>query len=65
MSIFLRQLARFVAQKAAADPRTREKMVDVTRTVVKEARQIAKQDDSAFAAGKAVRKVFENFQNKR
>lgn len=65
MSILLRKLARLVAQKAASDPQAREKAVKVAGGVVRQARQIAKEDDPAYAAGKAFRRAFDKLQNNR
>ncbi len=65
MSIFLRQIARYVAKKAASDPQAREKMVKTARLAVDEVRQVAREKDKAYAAGKAFRRAFEKFQNDR
>jgi hypothetical protein len=65
MSVLLRQIARYVAQKAASDPEAREKVVRAARGVVEEAKQIAKEDDRAYAAGRAFRKAFDKLQNDR
>lgn len=65
MSILLRKLARYVAQKAASDPQAREKAVKVAGDVVKQARQIAKEEDRAYAAGKAFRRAFDKLQDGR
>ena len=65
MSVLLRQIARYVAQKAASDPEAREKMVKTARSVVEEAKQIAKEDDRAYHAGRAFRRAFDKLQNNR
>lgn len=65
MSVLLRQIARYVAQKAASDPEAREKVVKAARGVVEEAKQIAKEDDRAYAAGQAFRRAFHKLQRKR
>ena len=65
MSVLLRQIARYVAQKAASDPKVREKAVKVARGVVEEVKQIAKEDDRAYAAGQAFRRAFDKLQNNR
>ncbi len=57
MSLLLRQIARYVAQKAASDPEAREKALKVAQGVVEEAKQITKEDDWAYAAGKAFRRA--------
>ena len=51
MSFLLRHIARYATQKLAADPRVREKAVKAARVVVDEARQIARGEDRARAAG--------------
>jgi len=65
MSVLLRQIARYVAQKAASDPEAREKVVKAARGVVEEATQIAKKDDRAYAAGRAFRRAFDKLQSNR
>ena len=65
MSVLLRQIARYVAQKAASNPETREKMVKVARGVVVETKQIAKEDDRAYAAGRAFRRALDKLQSNR
>ncbi len=65
MSLLLRQIARYVVQKAAANPEAREKMVTAARGVVEEAKQIAKKDDRAYAAGRAFRRAFDKLQSNR
>ncbi len=65
MSILLRKLARYVTQKAASDPEAREKVARAASGLVKEAKQIAKEDDRAYAAGRAFRRAFDKLQNDR
>ena len=65
MSVLLRQIARYVAQKVASDPEAREKAVKVARDVVQEAKQIAKKDDRAYAAGRAFRRAVDKLQHNR
>ena len=65
MSVLLRQIARYVAQKAASDPKAREKVVKTARSVVEEAKRIAKEDDRAYQAGRAFRRAFDKLQNNR
>ncbi len=57
MSFLLRHIARYAAQKLASDPRTREKAARVARVVVGEARQSAREEDRAQAAGRALRRA--------
>ncbi len=63
--MLLRKIARMVAQKAASDPQAPEKAVKVAHAVVPEAQQIARQDDRAYAAGRAFRRAFDKFHNDR
>ena len=65
MSVLLRQIARYVAQKVASDSEAREKVVRAARGVVEEATQIAKEDDRAYAAGRAFRRAFDKLQGSR
>ena len=65
MSIILRQIARYAAQKLASDPRTREKAAKAARAVAGEARQIAREQDRARAAGRAVRRALNKLQGGR
>ncbi len=65
MSVLLRQIARYVAQRAASDPEARAKAVKAARGVAEEAKQIAKEDDRAYAAGRAFRRAFHKLQRNR
>lgn len=65
MSAPLRHIVRQVAQKAASDPEVRENAAKVARVVVDEAKRIAKEEDRAYAAGRALRRAFDKLQNKR
>jgi len=65
MPLPLHKIARYVAQKAASDPEAREKAVKIARGVVDQAKQIAKEDDRAYAAGRAVRRALDKLQNKQ
>ena len=65
MSVLLRQIARYVTQKAASDPEAGEKAIKAARGVVVEATQIAKEDDRAYAAGRALRRAFDKLQSNR
>ena len=57
MSLFLRHIARFAAQKLASDPRAKEKAAQAARIAADEARQIASEKDKARAAGRALRRA--------
>jgi hypothetical protein len=63
MSLLLRKLVRHVVQKAASNPDTRDKVVRAAGGVVDEVKQIAKEEDRAYAAGKAFRRAFDKLQN--
>ncbi len=65
MSFLLRHIARYAAQKLASDPRAREKVAKVARVVVGEARQIARGEDKARAAGRALRRAMNKLQGDR
>ena len=65
MSFFLRHIARYAAQKLASDPRAREKAAKAARVVVGEARQIARGEDRARAAGRALRRAMNKLQGDR
>jgi hypothetical protein len=62
MAFFLRHIARYAAQKLASDPQMREKAATVARVVVGEVQQIARRDDKARAAGRAVRRAMNKLQ---
>ena len=63
MSLLLRQIVRYVAQKAASDPEVREKAVRAARGVVEDVKQITGEDDRAFVAGRAVRRRFDKLRD--
>ena len=65
MVFLLRHIARYAAQKLAANPRVRESAAKAARVVVDEARQIARRDDKARAAGRAVRRAINKLQGDR
>ena len=65
MSVLLSKIARYVSQKAASDPEAREKVVKGARVVFEEAKQIAKENDRAYAAGRAFRRAFDKLQGNR
>ena len=65
MSMLLRQVARYVAQRVASDPQARENVVKAARGVVEEAKRIAKEDDRAYAAGRAFRRALDKLQGNR
>ncbi len=65
MSFLLRHIARYAAQKLTSDPRAREKAAKAARVVVGEARQIARGEDRARAAGRALRRAMNKLQGDR
>jgi hypothetical protein len=65
MSFLLRQIARYAAQKLASDPRAKEKATKAARVVVDEARQIAREEDKARAAGRALRRAMNKLRGDR
>ncbi len=65
MAFLLRHIARYAAQKIAADPRVREKATEAARVVVGEATQIARGEDRARAAGRAVRRAMNKLGRNR
>ena len=62
MSLFLRHIARFAAQKLASDPRAREQAAKAARVVMGEAKQISRGEDRARAAGRALRRAINKVQ---
>lgn len=65
MSFLLRRIGRYAARRLASDPRAREKAAKAARAVVGEARQIARGEDKARAAGRAVRRAMNKLQGDR
>ena len=63
--MLMRKIARYTAQKVASNPEAKEMAVKVARSVVEESKQIAKEDDRARAAGKAVRRAYKKFLSNR
>ncbi len=57
MSFLLRHIARYAAQKLASDPGAKEKATKAARVVADEARQIARGENRAEAAGRAFRRA--------
>ena len=62
MSFILRNMARYAAQKLASDPWVRKKAAEVASVVVNEASQIAREEDRARAAGRALRRAMNKLQ---
>ncbi len=65
MSPLLRHIGRYVTQKLASDPLAREKASKVASAVVGEASKIARGEDRAREAGRAVRRAMNKLQGDR
>ena len=63
MSLLFRRIARYAAQTLASNPQTREKAAKAARVVVSEARQIARDKDSARAAGRSLRRAINKLRD--
>ena len=57
MSLLLRHIARYAAQRLAASPRAREMANKAARAALDEGKRIAGQEDRARAAGRALRRA--------
>ncbi len=57
MSFILRNVARYAAQKLATNPQVRKTAAKAARAVADEASQIARREDKALNAGRAVRRA--------
>ena len=57
MSFILRNIARYAAQKLASNPQARETAAKAARVVVDETTQIARREDKALNAGRAIRRA--------
>ena len=64
MSFLLRNIARYAAQKLASDHKVRETAAKAARVVVDEAKQIARREDKALNAGRAVRRAMNKLQGR-
>ena len=62
MSFILRNFARYAAQKLATSPQVRETAAKAARAVADEASQIARGEDRARAAGRALRRAMNKLQ---
>ncbi len=65
MSVLLSKIARYIVQKAATDPRARETAAKVALGVVAKTKQIAGENDRAYAAGRALRRALNKSQQNR
>ncbi len=64
MSFLLRNVARYAVQKLTSDPRVRETAAKAARAVADEASQIARSEDKALNAGRAVRRAMNKLQGR-
>ncbi len=64
MSFILRNAARYAAQKLATNPQVRETAAKAARAVADEASQIARREDKALNAGRAVRRAMNKLQGR-
>lgn len=60
----IRRIFRYAAQKAASDPRMREKAAEAARFLAGEAKVIARDKDPAYAAGRSVRRAMKLLQGR-
>lgn len=60
----IRRIIRYAAQKAASDPRVREKASLAAQFLTTEAKVIACEEDRARAAGRSVRRALNILQGK-
>lgn len=65
MSFLLRTIARYAAQRLAADPRVREKAARVAQAAIDEGKRIARDENRAHAAGQAVRRTLNKLRGDR
>lgn len=65
MAFLLRHIARYAVRKIATDPDARAAAARTARSVADEARQIAREEDRARAAGRAVRRALDRLQKDR
>ena len=61
MAFFLRQIIQSVVTKVASNPTLREKATDVARDLVQEGKQITQEEDRAYAAGKALKRMVKKY----
>ena len=62
MALFLRHIARYAMRKFASDPAARDQAARAARGVAKEVKQIARDEDPAKAAGRAMRRAIKKLQ---
>jgi len=62
MAFLLRHIARYAVRKIASDPVARDQATRAARGVAKEVKQIARDEDPAKAAGRAMRRAINRLQ---
>ncbi len=62
MSLLLKNLARQVVQRVAAHPKSKELAAQAAQHAADEIKQIAKDKDPAYAAGRSVRRLMNALQ---
>ena len=65
MSFLLRNIARYAAQKLAADPRVRDAAARGARAAVEEGKRIAAEENRAYAAGQALGRALHKLRGER
>ena len=65
MSFLLSNLVRYATQKLTTDPQARDKAAKAARIVAGKAGQIARSDDKAREAGRALRRALNKLQGDR
>jgi hypothetical protein len=63
MAFLLRHIVKFAARKIAADPVARDQATRAARGVAREVKQIAKDEDPAKAAGRAMRRALDKLNS--
>ena len=63
MALIVTRLARYAARRIAANPKAREFAARTARDIADEAKTVAKEDDKARAAGRAVRRLVKGLSN--
>ena len=62
MAFLLRHIARYAVRKIASDPVARDQATRAARGVAKEVKQIARDEEPAKAAGRAMRRAINRLQ---
>lgn len=65
MSVFLSHITRYAVRKLATDPQAKAAAARAARAVADQARQIARREDKAQAAGQALRRALNRLQGDR